>query len=345
MAAGMFVVLSAPVSGYAAQAAQTGETLYKNNCSMCHGDSMEGNPPAIPSLVGVTQRLSSQQITDRVHHGGGAMPAFTQLTDAQIAEIQRYLASSAPPSAPAAPAAPAAPPASPAPSTDSAALVQAGSSLFQQNCSFCHGRDAGGGETGPDLTRSKLVASDSGGDKISQVVRNGRPDKGMPSFNFSDQDLAGLVAFIHSQAAKASAQQGSRRGVDVSDLQTGNVEAGKAYFNGAGKCSTCHSPTGDLAGVASRYEGLHLEEQMLYPHDAKSKVTVTLPSGQTVTGTLAYLDEFTVGLRDSTGTYRSWSIPTVKYSVDAPVEAHADQLSKYTDDDIHNLMAYLQTLR
>ena len=133
--------------------------------------------------------------------------------------------------------------------------------------------------------------------------------------------------------------------MDVSDLQTGNAEAGKQYFNGAGGCATCHSPTGDLAGIASRYEGLELEEQMLYPKDAKSKVTVTLASGQTITGTLAYLDEFTVGLIDAAGVYRSWRTSDVQYKVDAPVNAHVELFSKYTDDDIHNLMAYLQTLR
>lgn len=224
-------------------------------------------------------------------------------------------------------------------------LAKAGSEVFGQNCAFCHGRDAMGGETGPDLTRSKLVLSDSGGDKISKVVRDGRPQKGMPSFSFSSQEMDGLVAFIHSQAAKAAAQAGGRRGVDVSDLQTGNVEKGKEYFNGAGGCSKCHSPTGDLAGIASKYEGLHLEEQMLYPREAKSKVTVTLPSGEKISGTLAYLDEFVVGLRDASDTYHSWPTSKVKYVVDSPVEAHVEQFPKYTDDDIHNLMAYLQTLR
>ncbi len=224
------------------------------------------------------------------------------------------------------------------------ALVASGGSLFQQNCAFCHGRDAGGGETGPDLTRSKLVSQDVGGNMIGDVVRNGRPAQGMPSFNFSDSQIASLAAFIHSQRAKAMSKKGGRKGVDVSDLQTGNVEAGKKYFYGAGGCSSCHSPTGDLANVATRYQGLQLEEQMLYPKHAKSKVTVTV-SGQTVTGTLAYLDEFTVGLIDSTGTYRSWPTSAVKYTVDAPVNAHVEQFPKYTDADIHNLMAYLQTLR
>ena len=185
-----------------------------------------------------------------------------------------------------------------------------------------------------------------GGDKIGDVVLHGRPDKGMPAFsNFSPEQITDLVAFIHQQQTKAMSQSGKRKGVDVADLQTGNVEAGKAYFNGAGGCSSCHSPTGDLAGIASRYEGLQLEERMLYPKDVKNKVTVTLPSGEAVAGTLEYLDEFTVGLRDDSGTYRSWRVSDVKVKVDAPVEAHVAQFSKYTDADIHNLMAYIQTLK
>jgi cytochrome c oxidase cbb3-type subunit III len=223
------------------------------------------------------------------------------------------------------------------------ALVQNGDSLFQQNCSFCHGRDAGGGEGGPDLKGSKLVTEDVDGDKIGEVVRNGRPQKGMPHFDFSDQQIASLMAFLHTQQNNALTR--GRRGVDVSDLQTGNVEAGRQYFNGAGGCANCHSPTGDLAGIASRYEGLKLEQQMLYPADAKSKVTVTLASGQTIQGVLDYLDEFTVGLIGPTGLYRSWRTSDVKYKVDAPVNSHVELLGKYTDADIHNLMAFLQTLR
>jgi cytochrome c oxidase cbb3-type subunit III len=224
-------------------------------------------------------------------------------------------------------------------------LVEGGQSSFQQNCAFCHGRDAGGGETGPDLTRSKLVSEDVGGNKIGPVIRNGRPEKGMPRFSLSDHEIEGLVAFIHNQKTQADSQQGGRRGVDVEDLQSGDAQAGKQYFNGAGKCSSCHSPTGDLAGIAQRYQGLKLEERMLYPQGAPAKVSMTLPSGQTVTGKLAYRDEFTIGLRDSSGWYRSWPVRDVKYTVDAPAEAHAEQLAKYTDADIHNLMAYLQTLR
>src|SRR5271168_4981107 len=99
-------------------------------------------------------------------------------------------------------------------------LVQQGSALFRQDCSFCHGRDAGGGETGPDLTRSKLVTADVDGDKIGPVVRNGRKDKGMPPFDRTEQQIASLAAFIHTQQYNALSRKGGRKGVDVSDLQT-----------------------------------------------------------------------------------------------------------------------------
>lgn len=221
-------------------------------------------------------------------------------------------------------------------------LVAKGHQLFEQNCAFCHGRDASGGETGPDLTASKVVHADVNGDKIGVVVGGARVDKGMPKFSFSPDQLSAIVAFLHKQASQPI---GGRRGVLASDLQTGNAEAGKAYFNGAGGCSGCHSATGDLAGIASKLKGLRLEMQMLYPRGAKAKVTVTDHSGKTWSGTLAHLDDFTVALRDADGWYHSWPVSAVTYKVDDPAQAHADQLAKYTDDDIHNLMAYLQTLK
>jgi cytochrome c oxidase cbb3-type subunit 3 len=220
-----------------------------------------------------------------------------------------------------------------------------GQSLFVQNCAFCHGRDAGGGENGPDLTRSKLVAEDVGGNQIGPVVLNGRQDKGMPRFQLADQDIKEIAAYIHAEKKLAESQKGGRRGVEVADLQTGNAAAGEKYFNGAGKCVSCHSPTADLAGVASRHEGLKLEQRLLYPNGAVASITVTLPSGQKLVGKLAYHDEFNIGMRDSNGWYHSWPVNAVKFNIDDPASAHALLLDKYSDDDIHNLMAYLQTLR
>jgi cytochrome c oxidase cbb3-type subunit 3 len=167
----------------------------------------------------------------------------------------------------------------------------------------------------------------------------------MPAFHLADPDIAALVAFIHYQQHQSELHPGARRRVDVSDLQSGNADAGKQYFNGAGGCASCHSPTADLAGVARRYVGLKLEQELLYPKGAKAKVSVTLHSGQVLAGTLNYRDDFAIGMVDEEGWYHSWPIDTVQFKIDDPVQAHADLLSKYTDDDIHNLMAYLQTLK
>src|SRR5437660_1501796 len=190
-----------------------------------------------------------------------------------------------------------------APQSSPSPQVQAGQTLFTAQCAFCHGRDAAGGETGPDLTSSELVEKDVNGNEIGPVVRSGRIDKGMPPFNFSDADLAAVVLFIHEQKTRMDSKQGRRRTVQAEDLQTGNAEEGKQYFNGAGGCAKCHSPSGDLAGVASRFRGLALLERMLYPggrragpSSSPATVTVTLPSGETVTGKLAYRDEFVLGL-------------------------------------------------
>ena len=317
-----------------------GAQSYAEHCAICHGEKREGNLPAFPPMLGIGRQMTEPQIANAIRVGKGRMPGFPKLQGEELTSLVHYLASnsivaSAPDNGTTVDAVRVRP----------TTVADAGGPLYQQNCAFCHGRDASGGETGPDLTRSKLVHADIAGDKIGEVVRNGRPEKKMPAFIFSSQEIVSLAAFIHREVARAEARPGSRRGVDVADLQTGNVEAGKRYFNGAGTCSTCHSPTGDLAGVASRYEGLELEERMLYPRGVKSRATVTLPSGKQVTGTVAYMDEFTIGLRDSTGTYRSWATSAVKYTLDAPVNAHAELFPKYTDAAIHNLMAYVQTLR
>ena len=224
------------------------------------------------------------------------------------------------------------------------AQIEGGSGLFLQNCAFCHGKDAGGGESGPDLTRSKLVSSDKEGEAIGAMIRNGRAEKGMPKFNLSEPDVLSLVAYVHSQQDKALSQNGNRKGVDEADLQTGDAAAGKRYFEGAGGCSKCHSAT-SLSGVASRYSGLRLEMQMLYPRDVKPKVTVKTAAGQTLTGPLVYQDEFTIGMKDAAGKFHSWPARSITYQIDDPLEEHVTAMSKYTDEAIHNVFAYFQTLK
>jgi cytochrome c oxidase cbb3-type subunit 3 len=193
--------------------------------------------------------------------------------------------------------------------------VQRGRVRFGAQCGFCHGRDAFGGEGGADLTRSSLVAEDARGDKLGPFLRAGRPDRGMPAFSLSDGDLVDVVAFIHEQKKQAETLGGGRRGVEVEDLQTGNAERGREYFHGAGGCSSCHSPSGDLKDIGSRIQGLALLRRMLYPAGrpapASPTASASSPSGELIAGQ----------------------------------RAHFTLLSRYTDGDMHDVFAYLQTLR
>jgi cytochrome c oxidase cbb3-type subunit 3 len=226
-----------------------------------------------------------------------------------------------------------------------AVQLERGQAVFASQCGFCHGRDAMGGETGPDLTRSTLVRDDSSGNTIRQVVREGRVDKGMPALHVSDADLTAAIAYIKSQKAK-SELPGARRSVDDADLETGSAAAGRQYFDGAGHCARCHSPTGDLAGLAKRATGLDLLKRMLYPANGRgATVSVTLPSGERVDGALAYRDEFSIALTEPSGRYRSWPATQVTFTVTNPLDAHAEQLGRYSDEDMHNVLAYLRTLR
>ena len=243
------------------------------------------------------------------------------------------------------------PPQTKAPQSFPRDQVVAGRTQFGSQCGFCHGRDAAGGAGGPDLTRSVLVAEDVRGDRLGPFIRSGRPDRGMPAFPLSDSDLAAVVAFIHDQKLQADLSVGGRRSVDATDLESGNAAAGKRYFDAA--CARCHSATGDLAGVAMRLQGLTLLQRMLYPSAAgrgssgraPQTVTVTLPSGLAITGRLAYRDEFTIAITDAAGWFRSWPASQVRFTLDDPLQAHVEQLGKYSDDDMHNVLAYLQTLR
>jgi cytochrome c oxidase cbb3-type subunit 3 len=252
----------------------------------------------------------------------------------------------------------ASPAASPVPTTSTPQdyapeLVEAGRVRFASDCGFCHGRDTAGGTGGSDLTRSALVAEDVRGNLIGGVVRAGRTDAGMPAFAaLSQPDLAAIVAFIHDQKTRAESATGGRRSVELADLQTGNARAGRRYF--AANCTACHSATGDLAGIGSRLEGLPLLQRMLYPgsegrglapEPAKPAVTVQTADGATVTGQLAYRDEFTIALTDASGKYRSWSTGRVKFAVDDPLQGHVELLPRYTDDDVHDVLAYLHTLK
>jgi cytochrome c oxidase cbb3-type subunit III len=259
-------------------------------------------------------------------------------------------AQATPPAAPVPPprfsAYPVRPPANPAD-------VEHGKQIFSANCSFCHGSDARGGEGGPNLIRSEIVLDDNKGELIATVVQNGRPDKGMPKFDLSLEQIATIAAFIHSMPVGGRAAT-----TGTVDPLVGNASAGEVYFNGAGKCTSCHSVSGDLAGIGAKYTDVRaLQGAMLTGGELrrapgaaegdKKTVTVTFPNGQTVQGQLKQIDDFVVALTDADGNYHSYprhgEIP--KVVVKNPLQPHLDMLRTFKDDDIHNLTAYLVTLK
>jgi cytochrome c oxidase cbb3-type subunit 3 len=222
--------------------------------------------------------------------------------------------------------------------------IDRGRKQFEQSCGFCHGPDATGGR-GPDLVRSPLVAHDVKGDQIGEVIRQGRPDKGMPAMSLTDQQITDIAAYLHARAAEALRSARVPKDYPIEKLLTGNADAGKAYFNGAGGCKNCHSPEGDLAGIARKYSPIDLQARMLYPGGRHITVVLTLPSGEQVKGPLAHINDFEVALRDSAGWYRSFSRDRVKVEVQDALAGHRDLLPKLSQADVHNLFAYLESLK
>jgi mono/diheme cytochrome c family protein len=238
--------------------------------------------------------------------------------------------------------------------------VERGQQLLSTQCGFCHGANARGGSSGPDLTRSALVQTDEGGRQLGQFLRVGRPDRGMPAFDFTDAQMADLAVFLHS-AIRANA---NRKAYRILDVLVGDAKAGEAYFNGEGRCATCHSPQRDLRGVGAKYDPPTLQNRMILPRGAVTapntqpepahldrnaiKATVTTAGGESITGAIVRLTDFDVALFDAaSGQTRTWlrNGDSPKVVVSDPLQAHVDHLAKWTDADMHNVTAYLAGLK
>ena len=235
------------------------------------------------------------------------------------------------------------------------AVVDRGQAVYGVHCAFCHGSDARGGEGGPNLIRSELVMNDQKGETIAPVVQAGRPDAGMPKFDLSAAQISDIAAFLHS--FRVNGRDAARNRPPT--VLVGDAKAGALYFQG--KCASCHSPTGDLKGLAAKITDPKMLQQtwlapggggrMGGPSPATSvpptTVTVTLASGQKIEGRLIRLDNFTLTLVQADGTSRSLrrngDSPMVE--VHDPLEPHRRLLPVYTDKDIHDITAYLATLK
>jgi mono/diheme cytochrome c family protein len=229
-----------------------------------------------------------------------------------------------------------------------AAAAKLGEPLFDTNCAGCHG-EKGRGAQAPNLVRSVLVLHDEKGAEIGPVIRNGRPQAGMPAFpNLSPDDLYRLAEYLHQQVELA-ANRGSY-GATYNGLRsqvTGDVKQGEEFFRGAGGCANCHSVAGDLAHLATKFpQATAMRSRFLWPAKPGPAVAkVTLPSGQTISGKIRHLTDFEVLLTDSAGSVHYWPRSEVKVEIEDDLAGHRALLPKYSDEDIHNLTAYLETLK
>ncbi len=242
------------------------------------------------------------------------------------------------------------------PPADPAAIAR-GKAVFGVNCAFCHGSDARGGEGGPNLIRSELVLNDRSGELIGQVVHNGRVDKGMPKFNLPDSTISDIAAYVHS--FKVGGYDVSRQ--QPPSILVGDAKSGEADFQKT--CAGCHSLTGDLKGFGGKFSDPKvLQQTWLMPggsgrgfpgqqvaevHVPPTTVTVTLPDGQKVEGQLGRIDDFLVTLTDNEGNEHSFRRDgdSPKVEIHDPLQPHRQLLTKYTDKEIHDLTAFLETVK
>lgn len=223
-----------------------------------------------------------------------------------------------------------------------AAAAARGEKLYAPNCAFCHGEKARGAE-GPNLVRSALVLHDEKGEVLGPAIAKGFPEKGMPAFStLTPAELYDIAQYLHLQV-ELVANRGTYKRLNV---VTGDARAGEAYFRSA--CASCHSITGDLAHIGSRMAPDQLQTRFVWPAGrggARQKVTVTLPSGESITGTVKKMDDFDISIYDASGNYRSWPSTAVRVELEDRLVGHRKLLGQYTDRDMHNLTAYLVTLK
>jgi len=242
------------------------------------------------------------------------------------------------------------------------ASANMGKALYFRECINCHGPKARGadpnnaeGQQGSDLVRSLVVLHDRYGNELGPFLKKGHPmQSGAASSSLNPAQVQDLANFLHQRFEDTLHRAPFEKPLNV---LTGDAKAGEAYFNGAGKCSTCHSATGDLAHIASKYEPPQLQLKFLFPRmtgrfgagGSRTKpvtVTVTQADGQTMSGELVRMDDFTVALRDSDGQYRSWTrTPELKVQKSDPYETHIALLDEYSDKNMHDIVAYLETLK
>jgi cytochrome c oxidase cbb3-type subunit 3 len=230
-----------------------------------------------------------------------------------------------------------------------------GRPLFKSDCEACHGPDARGTSQGANLVRSPIVLRDRYGSALGPYLRASHPPVPAPTKLAALTDTQILI-LAHFLRDRLNDTLRGAPGFKPGDVLTGDPKAGEAYFTGEGGCTQCHSATGDLAAIGRRMDPVTLQQRFLFPSNSGSRrratpppvvtVNVTPESGETLSGELLQMDDFTVALRDASGNYHSVKrTPGVRVVKNDPFAKHVELLSKITDKSIHDVVAYLETLK
>ena len=236
-------------------------------------------------------------------------------------------------------------------------LISRGNTLYGIHCRACHGADLRGGDQGgPNLLRSEVTMNDQAGELIQVVIRDGRRNPGMPSMPAIDlpaDDVRAIAEYIHSILATARGQGNPPPGPPVIlNILVGDAAAGRAYFEA--KCVACHSATGDLRGIGTRFPNPTQLQNTWVAGGAGGRgggtnaltATVTLRD-EKIEGRVLRSDDFLIVIEKPDGTSRSFrrdgDVPKVEFH--NPREGHIKLLPGYTDKNIHDLTAYLATLK
>jgi mono/diheme cytochrome c family protein len=234
--------------------------------------------------------------------------------------------------------------------------AERGKVTYVAQCAACHGPSARGTEKGANLIRSPIMLRDRYGSAIGPFLKRGHPvQTGASSGGLTDAQITDLSHYVWQRINDTL--QGSPA-YEVGNVLTGDPKAGQAYFNGEGRCSTCHSPSGDLAGYGQRYSPVDIQQRFVFPSTSSGRdrggassrpkvtVTVTMPDNTRLDGVLVSLDDFHVALRDSAGEYRSFTrTPAMTIVKHDPYAAHVELLDRLTDKAMHDVVAYLETLK
>ena len=218
----------------------------------------------------------------------------------------------------------------------------AGAQIYQSSCTLCHG-PAGTSVPGVDLGHDKFRRASSDAELI-KIIRGGIPGTAMPPGNYSEQQAATIVAYLHSMATSARA------------TSSGDAERGKTIFAGKGGCTNCHRVRGagsrfgpDLTEIGVLRRPADLERSLVEP-DAEilpqnRVVRATTRDGSAITGRLLNQDPYTLQMIDSKERLLSFNRSDLREFVfldKSPMPSFRGRLSQ---QELADVVSYLVSLK